>query len=588
MLGMPAAGPDHPRELNGPSPTPTPCSLDWRDVPSPGFGRLYAIAAVSPDDMWAVGYGFGVTSLGVHWDGTQWQSVPELTIPDVRFLAAEAISANDIWVVGEEGNEGILPTYTFTLHWDGTTWTHIPSPSIPGTLNILRDVTAVAPNDVWAVGYYWVGNNNATLAMHWDGTQWTIVTTPNTNTETTFFAVDALASNDVWAVGEYWNNGAHIFTAHWDGAHWNPVYGPNLNALDDDLYAVIAIASNDVWAVGDKIPLGGNQFNQTLTLHWDGTEWVNVASPNIDPRNHYLWGITATASNDVWAVGEHWINNGNDEEPLALHWDGSTWSIVPMPQIHSDSILRAAHAFTAQDVWAVGDYGFSTPQTRHYSDVCSSPTPIPTVTATPTPTAPTPTASPSCSPIVISGSIDPNDPIQSGRLFRDGIASTCASAKTCPGLGDAAPHHYDSYTFTNTTGSLQCVNVDINTACQDNNFIFAAAYLGSFDPDNVCTNYLADEGTSPLPNGPFSFYVFNGQTFVLVVNEVTSGAGCPSYTITVSGICRSATPTPTPTATATPTLTPTATATSTPTPTTTPTPRATPIPRPRPSPPPRA
>jgi len=259
-----------------------------------------------------------------------------------------------------------------------------------------------------------------------------------------------------------------------------------------------------------------------------------------------------------------------------------------MPQIHSDSILRAAHAFTAQDVWAVGDYGFSTPQTRHYSDVCSSPTPIPTATATPTPTAPTPTASPSCSPIVISGSIDPNDPIQSGRLFRDGIASTCASAKTCPGLGDAAPHHYDSYTFTNTTGSLQCVNVDINTACQDNNFIFAAAYLGSFDPDNVCTNYLADEGTSPLPNGPFSFYVFNGQTFVLVVNEVTSGAGCPSYTITVSGICRSATPTPTPTATATPTLTPTATATSTPTPTTTPTPRATPIPRPRPSPPPRA
>ena len=581
---MPAAGPDHPSGLNGPSPTPTPCGLDWRDVPSPGFGRLYAIAAVSPDDMWAFGYGSGVTSLGVHWDGTQWQNVPELTIPDIRFLAADATGPNDIWIVGEEGNEGILPTYTFTMHWDGTTWTHIPSPSIPGTLNILRGVTAIAPNDVWAVGYYWVGDNNATLAMHWDGTQWTIVTTPNTNRETSFFAVDALANNDVWAVGEYWDNGAHTFTAHWDGAHWNPVYGPNLNTLDDDLYAVVAIAPNDVWAVGDKIPSGVNQFDQTLTLHWDGTQWVNVPSPNIDPRNHYLWGITATASNDVWAVGEHWINNGFDEEPLALHWDGAAWSIVPMPQIHSDSILRAAHAFTARNVWAVGDYGYRFPQTRHYSDVCSSPTPTPTATSTPP--GPTPTATPSCTPIVITGSIDSNDPTQLGRLFRDTIASTCASPKPCPGLNDVLPHHYDSYTFTNTTGSLQCVNVNINTPCRDTNFIFTTAYLDNFDPNNICTNYLADEGSSPSPTAPFSFYVGNGQTFVLVVTEVTSGAGCASYTMTVSGICPSPTPTATPTATPMATATATATLTPTPTPTATATlaPRPTTTPRPRPSP----
>jgi len=240
--------------------------------------------------MWAVGYGFGVTSLGVHWDGTQWQSVPELTIPNIRFLAAEAISANDIWVVGEQGNGGDPETYTFTMHWDGSTWTHIPSPSIPNMLNRLSGVTAIAPNDVWAVGWYWSQtSNNRTIAMHWDGTQWTIVPTPNPGAETTFFAVDAISSNDVWAVGEYFNDGAHTFTAHWDGAQWNPVYGPSLGTLDDDLYAVVAIAPNDVWAVGDKIP-GTNTFNQTLTLHWDGKQWNNVPSPNIDPRNHYLWG----------------------------------------------------------------------------------------------------------------------------------------------------------------------------------------------------------------------------------------------------------------------------------------------------------
>jgi len=388
-----------PTPTTAPSPTPTPsCGLDWREIVAPGVGRLYTIAAVSPTDIWAVGYHFGVTSNGLHWDGTQWQSVPELTIPQVRLLAADAIGPNDIWIVGEEGNEGSPPTNTFTMHWDGMTWTHIPSPSIPNTLNVLRGVTAIAPNDVWAVGYYWdnpSSSNNQTLAMHWDGTQWTIVSTPNTTRETSFFAVDALSSNDVWAVGEYWNNGARTFTAHWDGAQWNPVYGPSLNTLDDDLYAVVAIAPNDVWAVGDKIPSGVNQFDQTLTLHWDGTQWVNVPSPNIDARNHYLWGITATASNDVWAVGEHWINNGNDEEPLVLHWTGNAWSIATLPQIRSDSILRAVHAFSPQNVWAVGDYAFSFPQTRHYSDPCATPTPTPTPTPSPTPT---PTATPTSTP----------------------------------------------------------------------------------------------------------------------------------------------------------------------------------------------
>jgi hypothetical protein len=200
------------------------------------------------------------------------------------------------------------------------------------------------------------------------------------------------------------------------------------------------------------------------------------------------------------------------------------------------------------------------------------------ITPTPTPTA-TATATPSCTPIEINGTIDLSDPTQTDRLFRDGIPSTCDAPKTCPGpFGDGLLHHYDAYTFTNTTGATQCVTVDINTACEGTNFIFATAYLDSFDPNNLCTNYLADEGSSPFPTAPFSFNVDPGQTFVLVVAEVTADAGCPAYTLTVEGLCGGGTPTPTPTATATatPTVTPTATPTATPTPTATATPTATP------------
>src|SRR4029077_11426997 len=140
---------------------------------------------------------------------------------------------------------------------------------------------------------------------------------------------------------------------------------------------------------------------------------------------------------------------------------------------------------------------------------------------------------------------------------------------------------YDAYTFTNTTGSTQCVTVDSNTDCEGSNFIFTAAYLGRFDPNNLCTNWIADEGQSPIPGNPtpFSFNIEDGQTFVLVVSEVTAGAGCPSYTMTVSGLCSGGTPTPTPT----PTTTSTPTPSQTPRPHPTPRPRPTPLPRPSPS-----
>ena len=59
-----------------------------------------------------------------------------------------------------------------------------------------------------------------------------------------------------------------------------------------------------------------------------------------------------------------------------------------------------------------------------------------------TPT-PTPTASPSCTPIVVNGSIDQSDPTQIDRLFRSGIPQTCPASTTCAILGDAIPRHYD-------------------------------------------------------------------------------------------------------------------------------------------------
>ena len=205
----------------------------------------------------------------------------------------------------------------------------------------------------------------------------------------------------------------------------------------------------------------------------------------------------------------------------------------------------------------------------------ASPTPTATATATvtvsATPTATvTPSASPSCTPItpiVIEGSIDLSDPTQVDHLNRSGIPQTCPATTSCEVAGDQLLHHYDSYTFTNTSGSSQCVTIDTNSACSGVRFIFTAAYLGSFDPNNICTNWIGDSGSNPDPDQAFQVEVPDGQTLIVVVSNFTANGTCPAYTLTVGGLCGAFTPSPTPRMT--------------------PTPRVAPTPRPRPTPAPR-
>ena len=138
-------------------------------------------------------------------------------------------------------------------------------------------------------------------------------------------------------------------------------------------------------------------------------------------------------------------------------------------------------------------------------------------------------------PSNFSGSIAAGDTTQTGRIVRNGVASSCAVAKAYPGTQDLLPNRrYDSYTFTNTSNATACVKVDLTSSCGTN--IFGVAYLGSYNPANVQQNYLADNGSSFAALGTFSFNVPAGQTFVVVVHEVNVGAGCAAYSLVVSGL----------------------------------------------------
>lgn len=124
---------------------------------------------------------------------------------------------------------------------------------------------------------------------------------------------------------------------------------------------------------------------------------------------------------------------------------------------------------------------------------------------------------------------------QLNRLNRNGITSSCAAPKTAPPLQEAAPgtsKRFDSYTFTaSTTG---CVTVTINPS--NATALFSAAYLTSFDPNAIQTNYLADYGVTTAGTLSYSFNVTAGQQFVVVIHEVATGGGIGvNYALNVSG-----------------------------------------------------
>jgi hypothetical protein len=279
---------------------------NWSVVPSPNpAGKTWVVLngvdAISASDIWGVGHSGDPSSiplqtLTMHWDGTKWSIVssPSPGTYNGNVLnAVAAVSSNDVWAVGwyqsgQTGQEG----GALTMHWDGTAWMVVPNPS----RWTLYGVKAISSNNVWAVGEQSI--------LHWNGTNWSVVSFPPPPGDSyqILKAIAATSAGDIWAVGysqwSYFSGTRYApLTYHWDGTRWGLI--PNAGGLDELLSSVTAIAPNDAWAVGDN----------GQTQHWNGADWSRVAAPYPGLGGRFN-GVAAASSRDVWTVGTY--VDGND------------------------------------------------------------------------------------------------------------------------------------------------------------------------------------------------------------------------------------------------------------------------------------
>ena len=251
----------------------------WSLVSSPppggSGGGLRSISVISANDIWAVGNynDNSATShtLAEHWDGSHWTIVPS---PDPasggNYLeGVTVISSNNVWAVGGSFTTG--PANTLIEHWDGTVWSVVSSPNPGLAYNALFGVTSVSANDIWAVGNEYNRNvrGSLTLIEHWNGTAWSVVSSPSLPSQKNFLAsVSAMASNNVWAVGyaiQPDRGPGQTVIEHWNGSQWSIVASPNPGSGSDQLFGVTFVpATSQVWSVG----VIGLYYGKTLTEYY--------------------------------------------------------------------------------------------------------------------------------------------------------------------------------------------------------------------------------------------------------------------------------------------------------------------------------
>jgi len=336
--------------------------------PSPGTldNALNSVAVLSPCDIWAAGFDVGTgafQTLIEHWNGFSWVQVDS---PDPgsgnNFLnSVGAASASSVWAVGE-ASDG-TSSKTLIEQWNGTTWNTVPSPSPGSGFNDLNGVHVVSANDAWAVGDYAGGNgtHKKTLIEHWNGATWQQVASPDpggTGNDNYLFAVAATSHSDAWAVGEIiTSTGTQALALHWNGTRWADVPTPNPGTANE-LFGVGATSAANAWAVGE-VTAGTSE--QTLVLHWNGRKWARVASPNPGgpANNNILDGVAATSTSSAWAVGSY--ENGTGQNNIILHWNGRRWAHVNSPGPGTSNGLLGVAATSTSNAWAVGFFKTSGP-----------------------------------------------------------------------------------------------------------------------------------------------------------------------------------------------------------------------------------
>ncbi|MCU1428399.1 MAG: hypothetical protein JWL83_2399 [Actinomycetia bacterium] len=183
---------------------------------------------------------------------------------------------------------------------------------------------------------------------------WTIVASPSPpdGSGSSLLGVSCNSATNCFAVG---NSDRTTLVEHWDGAAWSIVPSPNPNGVESTLYGVSCTSNTDCVAVGLSKPYAP-PAESTLIERWDGTSWTIVPSPDVTGASqNVLSSVSCTSGTSCFAVG-FYASGSKIGISLIERWNGTTWAISasPNPAGSTDTLLEGVSCFSATSCFATG------------------------------------------------------------------------------------------------------------------------------------------------------------------------------------------------------------------------------------------
>jgi hypothetical protein len=208
--------------------------------------------------------------------------------------------------------------------WNGTTWARVTANDVPAQASLTV-----------AGGQWYAVTGLGQLRASSDGSSWTSL--PEESRRDNLVSV-TVSDDGVWSMPG-WRTQTPL---RWGDAGWEVKVTPKLASGNVGVGDLWALNDHDVW-------LAGTYNSQGAVLHWNGSSW---SEPTTFANTDRLTSIWADSDEDVWVAGGGDPNDGwGDDSCRVLHFDGKSWTDVPVPSHPWGVVVPALFGLGPDAVW---------------------------------------------------------------------------------------------------------------------------------------------------------------------------------------------------------------------------------------------
>ena len=303
-------------------------------------------------------------TLAERWDGSAWSAQATPTVAGEHAATLDGVSCPSSTVCTAVGGYDV--EHLRAVRWNGTSWA-LQAPVEPSS-SFTRSSTASRARrqpESLAVGAYTPfsdPNGSRTLAERWNGTAWAIMTPAALPDDAGLGGVACSAAGACTAVGsQFTNSGWRTLAERWNGTSWTVQAMPNGAVGASFLSGVSCASATSCVAVGYETTGGTSDKRDSLALHWNGSSWTIQATPHPAGAYTTLSAVSCTAANACTAVG--YRDDGGTHTPIVERWNGTSWSLQSTPSVSGPGELWGVSCSSATACTTVGWHGTPTAST---------------------------------------------------------------------------------------------------------------------------------------------------------------------------------------------------------------------------------